>query len=66
MKNKLDKYLKFCFILTMIYAVTAIIFQAATGNELSPTLTQWFFTFFGIEIGSSAFIKIFNIKKGSE
>lgn len=66
MKQKLDRYLKFCFILTMVYAVIAIVFQAVTGNELSPTLTQWFYTFFGIEIGASAFIKIFNIKKGSE
>lgn len=66
MKRKLDKYLKFCFILTMAYAVIAITFQAVTGSELSPTLTQWFYTFFGIEIGSTAFIKIFNIKKGSD
>lgn len=62
--NKLDKYLRLSIALTIFYTVVCIFFQAVTGIELSPTLTQWFFTFFGIEIGAAAFIKIFNIKKG--
>lgn len=45
-------------VLCVIYGITAVFFQAVTGEELSPTLTDKWFTVFGIELLATAIIQI--------
>lgn len=58
----LTKFLIFSIAAIVVYSVVAIIFQAITGNELSPTLTTCVFGFFGTEIAAVSFIKVFKLK----
>ncbi|MCL2507541.1 MAG: hypothetical protein FWF05_00045 [Oscillospiraceae bacterium] len=48
----------FCFSQLTLFTAASIIFQAATGQELSPTLTQWFFTVWGVELGGGVLMKV--------
>lgn len=54
----LKKILVFCFASLLIYTVTAIVFQVHTGTELSSTLTERFFTVFGVELAAMAALRI--------
>lgn len=62
-KSDLDKYLIFCFIVIILYTVTAIIFQWVTEIELSTSLTVGVYGFFGGEITLLAMIKRLKLKK---
>lgn len=61
--SDLDKYLVFCFVVIILYTVTAIIFQWITGIELSTSLTVGVYGFFGGEITLLAMIKRLKLKK---
>lgn len=45
-------------ILCVLYGVIAVAFQAITGLELSPTLTDKWYLVFGTELAAAAFIQI--------
>lgn len=62
-KSDLDKYLIFCFVVIILYTVTAIIFQWLTDAELSTSLTVGVYGFFGGEITLLAMIKRLKLKK---
>lgn len=62
-KSDLDKYLIFCFVVIILYTVTAIIFQWLTSFELSTSLTVGVYGFFGGEITLLAMIKRLKLKK---
>lgn len=62
-KSDLDKYLIFCFVVIILYTVTAIIFQWLTDMELSTSLTVGVYGFFGGEITLLAMIKRLKLKK---
>jgi hypothetical protein len=59
----MKRVLIFCFLQLSIFSLVAIIYQCATGEELSPTLVQWFYTVFGVELAASALLKIAEIRK---
>lgn len=59
----LTKFIIFSFAMTIIYTVTAIIFQAFTGEALSDTLTTCWFAVYGGEVLACALIKVFKLKK---
>ena len=61
--SDLDKYLVFCFVVIILYTVTAIIFQWVTDMELSTSLTVGVYGFFGGEITLLAMIKRLKLKK---
>lgn len=61
--SDLDKYLIFCFVVIILYTVTAIIFQWLTEIELSTSLTVGVYGFFGGEITLLAMIKRLKLKK---
>lgn len=61
--SDLDKYLIFCFVVIILYTVTAIIFQWFTTIELSTSLTVGVYGFFGGEITLLAMIKRLKLKK---
>lgn len=61
--SDLDKYLIFCFVVIILYTVTAIIFQWITEIELSTSLTVGVYGFFGGEITLLAMIKRLKLKK---
>lgn len=63
-KSDLDRYLIFCFIVIILYTVTAIIFQWLTSFELSTSLTVGVYGFFGGEITLLAMIKRLKLKRG--
>lgn len=42
----------------MVYGIVAVVFQALTGNELSPTLTERWFTVFGVELLATMIIQV--------
>lgn len=52
----LEKVVISSLVLCVVYAVVAIVFQALTGSELSSTLTERWYTVFGIELLSTAVI----------
>ena len=62
--SDLDKYLIFCFVVIILYTVTAIIFQWLTEIELSTSLTVGVYGFFGGEITLLAMIKRLKLKRG--
>ena len=62
--SDLDKYLIFCFVVIILYTITAIIFQWLTTIELSTSLTVGVYGFFGGEITLLAMIKRLKLKKG--
>jgi hypothetical protein len=45
-------------ILCIICGIVAVVFQAVSGEELSPTLVDNWYTVFGIELGATALIQI--------
>ncbi len=59
----MKRVLVFCFSAMILLAAIAIIYQCMTGQELSPTLIQWFYTVFGVELGAAALLKIAEIRK---
>lgn len=61
--SDLDKYLIFCFVVIILYTITAIIFQWLTEIELSTSLTVGVYGFFGGEITLLAMIKRLKLKK---
>ena len=61
--SDLDKYLVFCFVVIILYTITAIIFQWVTAIELSASLTVGVYGFFGGEITLLAMIKRLKLKK---
>lgn len=48
-------------VLCVVGGIVAVIFQAATGIELSSTLIDRWFTVFGVELGAAALIQITKI-----
>ena len=64
--SDLDKYLIFCFVVIILYTITAIIFQWLTTIELSTSLTVGVYGFFGGEITLLAMIKRLKLKKEGE
>ena len=62
--SDLDKYLIFCFVVIILYTITAIIFQWLTEIELSTSLTVGVYGFFGGEITLLAMIKRLKLKRG--
>ena len=62
----MKRVLVFCFLALIVFSTVAIVYQCTTGQELSPTLVQWFYTVFGVELAASAFLKIAEIKKSKE
>lgn len=65
MKN-LDKYVVFCFSNIIIFTITAVVVQVATGMELSSTLITCFYGVFGGELLMLAMIKKLKLKKGED
>lgn len=58
MPKFLDKIVIASIILTIFGGAVAVIFQWVTGMELSPTLIQYWFTVFGIELGATTLITL--------
>lgn len=52
-----------CFLAMIVFSIIAIVYQCVTGQELSSTLIQWFYTVFGVELAASALLKIAEIRK---
>lgn len=57
----MKRVLIFCLSELVLFGVFACVFQCVTGLELSPTLIQWHYTVFGIELGALALLKIAEI-----
>ena len=57
----MKRILVFCLAELVSFEVFACIFQCVKGQELSPTLIQWHYTVFGIELGALALLKIAEI-----
>lgn len=49
-----------CILVLIIYAIIQIILSCIFNIELMPTLTQWVYTVFGIELCACALIRIFD------
>ncbi len=60
----LANYIVFSIIVIMIYSIAEFIVSSITGIEHS-TLTTCVYAFFGTEIASCAFIKVYKIKNES-
>lgn len=58
MPKFLDKIVIASIVLTIFGGAVAVIFQWVTGMELSPTLIQYWFTVFGIELGATTLITL--------
>lgn len=58
MPKFLDKIVVASIGLTIFGGLIAVIFQWVTGMELSPTLIQYWFTVFGIELGATTLITL--------
>lgn len=54
----LDKIVIGSIFLTALGGIAAYIYQWETGMELSPTLIQYWFTVFGIELGATTLITL--------
>lgn len=59
----MKRVLIFCFLAMIVFSTVAIVYQCASGQELSPTLVQWFYTAFGVELAATALLKIAEIRK---
>ena len=57
------KFIIVSFAIVVLYTITAIVFQAITHEEISPTLTGCVFGFFGGEVLDCTILKVFKIKK---
>ena len=69
LQNKLQEiplanYIVFSIIIILIYSIAEFIVSSITGIEHS-TLTTCVYAFFGTEIASCAFIKVYKIKNES-
>lgn len=64
--NKSDIILVCSVLAVIIYTVAAIILQWNTTVEISPTLTEKWYTFWTIEITALSGIKTVNILKGRD
>jgi len=53
---------KLAFVQLTIFSIWQMVVFTLTGNEAS-TLTQWFFTFWGIEVGLTMLKKIMDGKR---
>lgn len=53
------RVLIFCFAFIIIYTAWVMWEQHRTGMEPSPTLTQWVYTFFGVEVALLCLKRIF-------
>lgn len=53
------RVLIFCFLFIMVYTVWVMWEQHRTGMEPAPTLTQWVYTFFGVEVALLCLKRIF-------
>lgn len=58
MPKFLDKIVIASIGLTIFGGAIAVVFQWVTGMELSPTLVQYWFTVFGIELGATTLITL--------
>jgi len=61
----LANYIIFSIFIILIYSIVEFIFSITTGIS-HETLTTCVYAFFGTEIASCAFIKVYKIKKESE
>jgi len=61
----LATYIVFSIVVIIIYSIVEFIFSITTGIS-HETLTTCVYAFFGTEIASCAFIKVYKIKKESE
>lgn len=57
----MKRVLIFCFAELVSFEIFACVFQCIRGEELSPTLTEWHYKVFGIELGALALLKIAEI-----
>ena len=69
MKNKhkpkdLDRYVKLCLMVLILYTIVGIVVQIITSQEVSPTLTTCVYGSFGGELFLLAMIKKLKIKRG--
>lgn len=58
MPKFLDKIVIASLGLAVFGGFVAVVFQWVTGMELSPTLIQYWFTVFGVELGATALITL--------
>ena len=58
----LANYIVFSIIIILIYSIAEFIFSTITGVS-HETLTTCVYAFFGTEIASCAFIKVYKLKK---
>ena len=61
--KKLTAFVIFCIATIILYVITDIVVQVATGNALDPALTVGMFGFFGTELAASCVLKVFRIRK---
>ena len=61
----LANYIVFSIIIILIYSIAEFIFSTITGVS-HETLTTCVYAFFGTEIASCAFIKVYKIKNESD
>ena len=64
--SDLDKYVRLCLYVLIIYTIIAVTVQLITGQEISPTLTTCVFSAFGGELFLLAMIKKLKLKRGEE
>lgn len=57
----LTKVVTFCIAFIVIYTIAQVVLSYFLQVELSPTLTNCVYTFFGTELAACAFIKIVSI-----
>lgn len=63
-KSALDRYVIFCLTVLMLFTIVAIVYQFATGQELSSTLITCFFSSMGGELLMLCMIKRLKLKRG--
>lgn len=61
----LANYIVFSIVIIIIYSIAEFIFSTITGIS-HETLTTCVYAFFGTEIASCAFIKVYKIKKETD
>lgn len=64
--RSLSIFLVVSFILITLYVISQILLLIYTGTSCSDVLTGCIFAFFGTEIASTAFIKIYKLKGGEK
>ena len=57
----LTKVVTFCIAFIVIYTIAQVVLSYFLQVELSPTLTNCVYTFFGTELAACAFIKIVSL-----